>query len=69
MFYKGLQGMGWLRTEPGATVNVLEESYTEPFGQAAIVREGTDVTIVGLAMGVHNGLEAADLRAQQGGEC
>ncbi|EZQ15756.1 pyruvate dehydrogenase [Halopseudomonas bauzanensis] len=66
MYHKGLQGMGWLGTEPGATVNVPEESYEVPFGKAAVVREGTDVTIVGLAMGVHNALKAADLLAKKG---
>ncbi len=66
MFHKGLQGMGWLGTEPGATVDVPEESYTVPFGQAAIARGGSDVTIVGIAMGVHNGLKAADKLAARG---
>lgn len=66
MYHKSLQGMGWLGTEPGATVHVPEESYTIPFGKAAIVREGTDVTIVSVAMGVHNGLKAADKLAAQG---
>jgi pyruvate dehydrogenase E1 component beta subunit len=66
MYHKGLQGMGWLGTEPAATVHVPEESYSIPFGKAAVVREGTDVTIVGVAMGVHNGLKAADKLAAQG---
>ncbi|WP_072397293.1 alpha-ketoacid dehydrogenase subunit beta [Hyphomicrobium sp. CS1GBMeth3] len=66
MYHKGLQGMGWLGTEPAATVNVPEESYTIPFGTAAIVREGKDVTIVGVAMGVHNALKAADRLSTQG---
>ncbi len=66
MYHKGLQGMGWLGTEPGATVNVPEESYTVPFGKAAVVREGEDVTIVGLAMGVHNALKAADALEKKG---
>lgn len=66
MYHKGLQGMGWLGTEPAATVNVPEESYTIPFGKAAIVREGKDVTIVGVAMGVHNALKAAEKLAIQG---
>jgi pyruvate/2-oxoglutarate/acetoin dehydrogenase E1 component len=66
MYHKGLQGMGWLGTEPAATVHVPEESYTIPFGQAAIVREGKDVTIVGVAMGVHNALKAADKLAADG---
>lgn len=67
MYHKGLQGMGWLGTEPGATVHVPEESYTVPFGKASIVRQGRDVTIVGLAMGVHVALKAADALAAKGG--
>lgn len=66
MYHKGLQGMGWLGTEPAATVHVPEESYTIPFGKAAVVREGKDVTIVGVAMGVHNALKAAEALAAQG---
>ena len=66
MYHKGLQGMGWLGTEAGATVHVPEESYTVPFGKAAVLREGKDVTIVGLAMGVHNALKAADALAKKG---
>ena len=66
MYHKGLQGMGWLGTEPGATVHTPEESYEVEIGKAEVVREGTDVTIVGLAMGVHNGLKAADQLAARG---
>lgn len=66
MYHKSLQGMGWLGTEPAATVNVPEESYSIPFGKAAVVREGKDVTIVGVAMGVHNALKAADKLAAAG---
>jgi len=66
MYHKGLQGMGWLGTEPAATVHVPEESYTIPFGKAAVVRKGKDVTIVGVAMGVHNALKAAEKLAAQG---
>ena len=66
MYHKSLQGMGWLGTEPGATVNVPEESYTVDIGKAKVVREGKDVTIVSLGMGVHNALKAADMLAEQG---
>lgn len=66
MYHKGLQGMGWLGTEPGATVDTPESTYEVEIGKAKVVREGTDVTLVGLAMGVHNALKAADKLAQQG---
>lgn len=66
MFHKGLQGMGWLGTEEGATVAVPEDPYTLEIGKAAVVREGADVTLVGLAMGVHHALKAADKLAEQG---
>lgn len=40
--------------------HVPVENYTIPFGQAAIVREGSDVTIVGVQKMVHAALDAAD---------
>ena len=66
MHHKGLQGMGWLGTEPRATVATPEEQYEVEIGKAKIVREGTDVMIVGLAMGVHNAIKAADELARLG---
>ena len=45
---------------------VPEESYTIPFGVAKVVREGTDVTIVGIQKMVHTALEAAVGLAQAG---
>ncbi len=66
MYHKGLQGMGWLGTEPGATVHTPEEDYVVEIGKAKVVREGSDVTLVGLAMGVHNALKAADKLAEDG---
>lgn len=66
MFHKKLQGMGWLGTEPAATVHTPAEPYAIEIGKAKVVREGTDVTLVGLAMGVHNALKAADKLAEAG---
>lgn len=66
MYHKGLQGMGWLGTEPGATVHVPEESYTLEIGKAKVAREGSDVTIVSLGMGVHHALKAAASLQDQG---
>lgn len=60
MYHKALQGMGWLGTEKGATVHVPTESYTVEFGKAKTVRQGEDVTIVSLGLGVHHSLKAAE---------
>jgi len=48
---------------------VPEESYTIPFGEAEIVREGGDVTIVALAEMVRTAQQAAELLASDGVEC
>jgi len=66
MFHKNLQGMGWLGTVKGAIVDVPEESYTVPFGKAAVVREGTDITLVGLGATVHKALDAAKELEKEG---
>ena len=66
MFHKSLQGMGWLGTKAGATVEVPEASYEIDLGKAKTVREGSDVSIVSMAVGVHHALEAADQLAGQG---
>jgi pyruvate dehydrogenase E1 component beta subunit len=38
---------------------VPDEEYTIPLGQAEVVREGTDVTVIGWTGMVHRALEAA----------
>ena len=43
-----------------------EEDYVVPFGQAAIRREGSDVTLVTYGQNVYHCLEAADKLSQQG---
>lgn len=49
--------------------DVPEESYTIPFGEANILREGDDVTIVALGRMVHMAMEAADTLAKDGISC
>ncbi len=66
MMHKNLQGMGFLGTIQGAIVDVPEDSYTVPLGKANVVRDGKDVTIVGLGMTVHQGLEAAKALEKEG---
>ena len=48
---------------------VPEESYTIPFGEARVVREGKDVTIVALARMVSYAQKAADALAKEGISC
>lgn len=40
--------------------------YLVPFGQASVAREGTDVTVVGIAYTVQQALQAAEILAQDG---
>jgi pyruvate dehydrogenase E1 component beta subunit len=48
---------------------VPEESYTIPFAEANVVRDGSDCTIVTYGMMVHRSLDAANGLARQGIEC
>ncbi|MAD15401.1 MAG: alpha-ketoacid dehydrogenase subunit beta [Alteromonadaceae bacterium] len=66
MYHKSLQGMGWLGTEKGATVHVPEEDYVVEFGKAKTAKEGSDVTIVSLGVGVHHALKAAKILEEEG---
>ncbi len=59
MFHKALQGMGWLGTVPGSITEVPAEDYLVPIGEASVVREGSDITLVGLGHTLHQALEAA----------
>ena len=65
-FHKGGQGLGWMTPNPRATAHVPEEPYTVPFGQAAVARAGTDVTILTLSLMVHRSLDAAEKLAAEG---
>jgi pyruvate/2-oxoglutarate/acetoin dehydrogenase E1 component len=49
-----------------AKEDVPDTDYTIPFGEAAVRREGKDVTIVGLQRMVETALEAADKLAEAG---
>ena len=58
-FHKGIMGLPWMAYYEGSATEVPEPSYTIPFGQARIAREGTDVTIVTLSQMVQKALVAA----------
>ena len=51
------------------TGEVPEELYAIPFGEANVVREGDDCTVVGYGMMVHRAVEAAEELAGDGIEC
>ncbi|WP_144096013.1 alpha-ketoacid dehydrogenase subunit beta [Croceicoccus sediminis] len=67
MFHKALQGMGWLGTVAGSITDVPEGDYEVPIGKAGVVREGTDITLVGLGVTVHHCLAAADALSREDG--
>jgi pyruvate dehydrogenase E1 component beta subunit len=52
----------------GLKGEVPDEDYSVPFGQADVMREGGDVTVVGYSGSVHEALRAADMLAEQGME-
>jgi pyruvate dehydrogenase E1 component beta subunit len=51
------------------TGDVPEESYTIPFGEANVLRDGDDVTLVAVGRMVHTATEAADELAGTGVGC
>jgi len=50
----------------GMKGEVPEEEYFIPFGQASMMREGSDVTVVALAKMLYEALEAAEELAEEG---
>ncbi len=61
MYHKATMGVPWLGAPLPTIINhVPETDYVVPLGSAKVVREGSDVTIVGLAWTVHQALLAAD---------
>ena len=66
MYHKGIMGLPWMAYFEGSTTEVPEASYALPFGQAKVVREGADLTIVTLSQMVHKAQIAAERLAGQG---
>ena len=60
LFHKGGQGLVWMEKNPRSIAEVPEEPYEVPIGQAAVAREGNDVTIVTLSLSVHHSLDIAE---------
>lgn len=66
MFHKSLQGLGWMDQLDASVSHVPEGAYTVPLDKANVVREGKDVTIVGLQMSMHYALDAAKQLEKEG---
>jgi pyruvate dehydrogenase E1 component beta subunit len=66
MYHKGIMGLPWMAYFEGSTNAVPEEAYTIPFGQAKVVREGRDVTIVSISQMVQKAVLAAQTLAAEG---
>ncbi|MEX1125339.1 MAG: alpha-ketoacid dehydrogenase subunit beta [Acidimicrobiia bacterium] len=66
MFHKGVLGLGWMTSNPRATGAVPSESYEVPIGEAAIAREGDDLTVVTVGLSVHRALDAAEMLEDKG---
>ncbi|WP_417318900.1 alpha-ketoacid dehydrogenase subunit beta [Emcibacter sp.] len=47
MLHKRLTGMGWFEPVKEAAVHVPKNDFEVPIGKAKVVREGTDITLVG----------------------
>ena len=43
-----------------------DEDFTVPFGKAAVIREGKDLTLIGIGAMVQKGLRAAEILAEEG---
>lgn len=66
LYHKGIMGLSWMSYFEGSTNEVPEEAYTIPFGEARVVREGSDVTIVTLSQMVQKSILAAETLAAEG---
>jgi len=70
MFHKTLQGLGWMDQIPASLGPVPQEEYIVPLNKAKVIKEGTDITIVGAqmmtiqAMNAVEGLEKAGINAE-----
>lgn len=66
LFHKGAQGLVWMEKNPRSIAHVPEERFTVPIGEAAVAREGSDVTIVTLSLSVQHSLDVAEELSDDG---
>jgi pyruvate dehydrogenase E1 component beta subunit len=70
--HKLLYGSKGARAEKGgvdASRHIPQEDYTVPIGKAAVLREGTDVTIYSTLLMLHRSMAAAEELAKEGVSC
>src|SRR6266516_387935 len=67
LMHKATMGLPWMAKNPRSIAHVPEEPYETPIGKAAVVREGTDATVVTLSLSVHHALDVAEKLAKQDG--
>jgi pyruvate dehydrogenase E1 component beta subunit len=65
VFHKGVMGLAWMARNDRAVADVPEDAYTVPIGEAAVAREGTDVTVVTISRSVHHALDVAQKLADE----
>src|SRR5690606_15966829 len=66
MYHKGIMGLPCMAFFAGSSNELPQEAYTIPFGQAEVLRAGSDVTIVIPSQMVQKSLLAAQELAGQG---
>ena len=59
MYHKGIMGLPWMAYLEGSSNAVPEEAYSIPFGQAKVMQEGSDLTIVSISQMVQKAMLAA----------
>ena len=65
MYHKGIMGLPWMAYFEGSSNDVPEAPYGIAFGQAHVVQEGSDVTIVTISQMVQKAVLAAKTLAAQ----
>jgi pyruvate dehydrogenase E1 component beta subunit len=67
MIHKGISGVAWMGTPLKTTLSQVPfDPYEVPFGQVRVHRGGTDVSLVGVGMSVHQSLIAAETLEKEG---
>jgi acetoin:2,6-dichlorophenolindophenol oxidoreductase subunit beta len=65
MYHKGIMGLPWMAYLEGSSNAVPETPYVIPFGQAHVLKEGADLTIVSISQMVQKSVLAANELAEQ----